>query len=39
MADRTHREFTNEGMQRIVDTYHNWRKKYEDIKGFCVFVL
>lgn len=37
MADRTHREFTDEDMQKIVDTYHNWRKSdgYEDEKGFC----
>ncbi|MCI5050871.1 MAG: type I restriction-modification system subunit M [Candidatus Pacebacteria bacterium] len=37
MADRTHREFTDEDMNKIADTYHNWRKSedYEDIKGFC----
>ncbi len=37
MADRTHREFTDEDMQKISDTYHNWRKseEYEDTKGFC----
>ncbi len=37
MADRTHREFTDEDMTKIADTYHNWRKSdnYEDIKGFC----
>ncbi|NQV93354.1 SAM-dependent DNA methyltransferase [Candidatus Kaiserbacteria bacterium] len=38
MADRTHREFTQEDIQEIANTYHEWRKeggKYEDIKGFC----
>jgi len=38
MADRTHREFSNENIQKIAGTYHNWRNKggsYEDIKGFC----
>lgn len=38
MADRTHREFSEEDIAKISDTYHEWRKensKYEDIKGFC----
>lgn len=38
MADRTHREFADEDIQKIADTYHEWRKsggKYEDEKGFC----
>lgn len=38
MADRTHREFTEEDVAKISNTYHEWRKqdgKYEDIKGFC----
>lgn len=38
MADRTHREFTEEDIAKISETYHEWRKhdgKYEDIKGFC----
>jgi type I restriction enzyme M protein len=38
MRDRTHREFSEEDILKIADTYHNWRgngKKYEDIKGFC----
>jgi type I restriction enzyme M protein len=38
MADRTHREFTEEDISKISSTYHEWRKhdgKYEDIKGFC----
>lgn len=38
MADRTHREFTDEDIGKIANTYHEWRKKdgnYEDVKGFC----
>ncbi len=38
MADRTHREFTAQDMQKIAGTYHEWRQKenkYQDIKGFC----
>ncbi len=37
MKDRTHREFTDEDIQKIADTYHNWRKseEYEDVKGYC----
>ena len=38
MADRTHREFSEEDIAKISKTYHEWRKqdgKYEDIKGFC----
>lgn len=37
MEDRTHRSFTAEDMQKITQTYHNWRsqKDYQDIKGFC----
>ncbi|MDX9913755.1 MAG: class I SAM-dependent DNA methyltransferase [Candidatus Moranbacteria bacterium] len=38
LADRTHREFTEEDMQKIAGTYHEWRKKenkYEDVKGYC----
>lgn len=38
MADRTHREFTDEDIEKISNTYHEWRSKkgkYEDIKGFC----
>jgi type I restriction enzyme M protein len=38
LADRTHRMFTEEDMQKISDTYQEWRSrdgKYEDIKGFC----
>lgn len=38
MADRTHREFSDDDIQKIAGTYHDWRNKsgsYEDIKGFC----
>ncbi|MGH9920507.1 MAG: N-6 DNA methylase, partial [Nitrososphaerales archaeon] len=40
MADRTHREFTDEDIARFADTYHAWRGEpgapsYEDISGFC----
>jgi type I restriction enzyme M protein len=37
MADRTHKEFTDEDIQMIANTYHDWRKgeSYEDKKGFC----
>lgn len=38
MVDRAHREFSDEDIQKIADTYHNWRNKgdsYKDVKGFC----
>lgn len=38
MADRTHREFSEEDIAKVAGTYHEWRKRdgnYEDIKGFC----
>ncbi|MFH0734684.1 MAG: class I SAM-dependent DNA methyltransferase [bacterium] len=38
LVDRTHKEFTDEDISQITQTYHNWRKKegkYTDIKGFC----
>ena len=40
MADRTHRELTNEDISRIAGTYHAWRGekesgKYADAPGFC----
>lgn len=38
MADRTHREFGDEDIAMIANTYHEWRSKegrYEDKKGFC----
>ena len=37
VRDRTHRNFTDEDISKISETYHNWRKNenYENIKGFC----
>ena len=37
MTDRTHRELTDEDIDRIADTYHAWRegRDYEDVPGFC----
>lgn len=38
MADRTHRELTDEDIKKISDLYHAWRGeggKYEDIRGLC----
>ena len=40
MVDRTHREFTDEDIERIAATYHTWRSAearngYEDEPGFC----
>ena len=40
MADRTHRELTDEDIARIADTYHAWRDEkeageYADVPGFC----
>lgn len=37
METRKHRVLSNEEIQKIYDTYHNWRdnKDYEDIQGFC----
>ena len=40
MADRTHRELTEDDVARIADTYHAWRGEkeagaYTDIAGFC----
>lgn len=37
MIDRRHREFTDEDIEQITSTYHNWRNKdgqYEDVQGF-----
>lgn len=37
MVDRRHREFTDEDIAHITETYHNWRSKdgnYEDVQGF-----
>lgn len=47
MVDRTHRELTNEDINRIADTYHTWRGEaeaiarvgeYADVPGFCASV-
>lgn len=37
MVDRTRREFSDEDVVQIAETYHCWRegKGYEDIAGFC----
>ena len=38
MADRTHRELTDEDVARIAGAYHAWRDgadAYEDLPGFC----
>lgn len=40
MRDRTHRELTEEDIDRIAGTYHAWRGdadagEYEDVLGFC----
>jgi type I restriction enzyme M protein len=37
MATRNNRDFTDEDIARIADTYHDWtnNKNYEDIAGFC----
>ena len=40
MVDRTHRELTDEDIQKIASTYHAWRGekdagKYADVAGFC----
>lgn len=37
MATRINRDFTDEDIAQITDTYHNWQngKEYADIPGFC----
>lgn len=39
MADRTHKEFTEEDIKQITRAFHTWRGtaegEYEDILGFC----
>jgi type I restriction enzyme M protein len=43
MVNRRNREFTDDDIQKIADTYHVWKsesgfagfKDYQDIKGFC----
>lgn len=42
MADRTHKELTEDDIQKIADAYHNWRGdgsgEYQDEPGFCKAV-
>ena len=40
MIDRKVRELSEEDIQQIAKTYHNWRlgKDYEDVKGFCASI-
>ena len=39
VVDRTHRELTDNEIERIASTYHSWRSEdsteYKDIPGFC----
>ncbi|WP_125771127.1 type I restriction-modification system subunit M [Companilactobacillus furfuricola] len=39
MVDRTHREFSDEDIKKIADTYHSYRgtndSEYKDVAGFC----
>jgi len=38
LINRRTREFSKEDIQKIAQTYHNWRNpegNYEDVKGFC----
>ncbi|EGO9192693.1 SAM-dependent DNA methyltransferase [Enterococcus faecalis] len=39
MADRTTKEFSEEDIKKIADTYHAWKgtneKEYADVAGFC----
>lgn len=38
LINRKTREFSKEDIQKITQTYHNWRNpdgNYEDVKGFC----
>ena len=41
MRDRTHRELTDDDIDKIAGTYHAWRgdpdcdRSYEDVQGFC----
>lgn len=41
MADRTHRELTDEDVKQIAQVYHSWRGEggeYDDVRGFCKSV-
>ena len=38
LINRRTREFSKEDIQKIAETYHNWRNPggdYKDVKGFC----
>ena len=37
MKDRAHRDLDDTDLEKITNTYHNWRKNenYNNIKGFC----
>jgi len=37
MKDRVHRDLAEEDIDKITQTYHNWRKSedYQDVKGYC----
>ena len=38
MVTRKHRELSDEEIQKVCDTYHNWRdgkSDYQDVQGFC----
>jgi len=39
MADRTHKEFADEDIKKIINAFHTWRgtlnEPYEDVQGFC----
>lgn len=39
MADRTHKEFSDEDVNKIAETFHKWRGtvegEYQDVQGFC----
>ena len=42
LINRRTKEFADEDIAKIADTYHEWRKddgKYKDIPGFCASVL
>ena len=40
LTDRVHRELTDDEIERVAGTYHEWRSKgkskYEDVAGFCM---
>ena len=42
LINRRTKEFADEDIAKIADTYHEWRKddgKYQDVPGFCASVL